>query len=147
MDSYDTDMARRVWQRVHSSEVQAPEAEILPAMITGELASAAAYNQLARQYRGKDRALLLQLARQERAHAASLQGICTLLTGSRAHVKAAPPEKCSAATALRRCYGNQMRALARYEQWCAHPEYGPAFSRLVQQEWEICRILLQLLGK
>ena len=55
-------------------------------------------------------------------------------------------EKAPVSTMLRRCYGREMRCLAQYEARANHPEYGPVFARLAEQEREHCRLILELIG-
>ena len=147
MDNYDKEKEARVWQRVYAAPEGRPDlAAALPALIAGEWADGANYLHLSRRFQGKEAQLLRKLFQQEQSHAACLKGIYTLLTGERAAMPPASPPKENAQTILRRCYGSEMRCLATYEQWSDHPEYGPVFARLVQQEREHCRVLLEILG-
>ena len=87
MEHYDSEKTARVWQRVQSSggytgdgywNTPAPQPFIpadptLEDLIAGELEAAATYERLARRYTNPERTRLLQIARQERAHAAFLR--------------------------------------------------------------------------
>lgn len=147
MEVFDTEKAARVWQRVHAAPGAGPDlASALPALIAGEWEDGTNYLHLSRRFQGKDAQRLRKLFQEEQSHAACLKGIYTLITGDHASLKATPPPREDTETVLRRCYGSEMRCLAVYEQWSAHPEYGPVFARLVQQEREHCRVLLELLG-
>ena len=78
---------------------------------------------------------------------ACLKGIYTLQGTGRPEVPAPQPmEKAPVSTMLRRCYGREMRCLARYEARVSDPEYGQIFARMAQQEKEPCRLILELLG-
>lgn len=147
MEIYDAEKAARVWQRVQGVPPSTDDPAILSAMIYGEWIDAATYLHLSRRYQGREAAVLRKLFEEEQAHAACLKGIYTLLTGQRAVTQTIPPPKEPTEAILRRCYGREMHCLAQYEQWSAHREYGPVFSRLAHQEQEHCRILLELLGK
>lgn len=146
METYDPEKAARVWQRVHASAAIAPDGDSLLALITGEWADAATYLYLSRSRQGREAAALRRLFEEEQSHAACLKGIYTLSTGKKPIIHTVPPAKEPLETALRRCYGREMRSLAEYEARSADPEYGPVFARLAAQEREHCRIVLELLG-
>lgn len=147
MERYDMQKAARIWERVHaSSEAEQNPATVLPALIVGERMAAATYLQLSRRFQGREARLLRQLYQEEQSHVACLQGIYTLITGEQMAAKTAPVPQGTVVAVLRKCYGEEMRSLAEYEQWASHREYGPVFARLVQQEREHCRMLLEILG-
>lgn len=83
MDHYDPEKTARVWQRVQGIDSFVPPQTPLPRdrtieeLIAGELADAAAFQRLARRYYGPERARLLQMARQEQAHAVFLRSLQT----------------------------------------------------------------------
>lgn len=147
MNGINSQMAARVWERVHAvpQEGQNP-GQALPVLIAAEWAAAATYLHLSRRFQGKESRMLRQMFQEEQSHAACLRGIYTLITGQHASVKAPPIPQDNTQAILRRCYGEEMRSLAEYEQWSAHREYGPVFARLAQQERDHCRILLEILG-
>lgn len=144
METYDPQMAARVWARVQGHGD--PDAHGLLGLIQEEFTDAALYLQLSRLLQGKAGVKLRQMAEQEQTHAACLKGIYTLITGSRPATTAAPPHISSVPATLRMCYGREMRCLAQYEQRAGDPEYGKVFSKLAQQEQEHCRILLEVIG-
>ena len=147
MNGINRQMETRVWERVHAKPQEASDpGQVLPMLIAGEWAAAATYLHLSRRFQGRESRLLRQLFQEEQSHAACLRGIYSLITGQQASVKAPPVPQENTAAILRRCYGEEMRCLAEYEQWSAHREYGPVFARLAQQEREHCRILLEILG-
>lgn len=85
MDHYDPEKTARVWQRVQSGSgymgMPAPQPTPLPPdltleeLIAAELEAAATYQRLARRYTNPERTRLLQIARQERSHAAFLRSL------------------------------------------------------------------------
>lgn len=89
MEYYDPEKTARVWQRVQSSggyigesyrNIPMPPPPIpqdltLEELIAGELEAAATYERLARRYTNPERARFLQIARQERSHAAFLRSL------------------------------------------------------------------------
>lgn len=145
MEKIDPAKAARVWQRVQEKPMEGRE-EGLQELIFEEWTDAATYLQLSRRFQGKKAAILRKLYQDEQSHAACLKGIYTLLTGNRPVVKNLPPQQGDAAQILRRCYGREMRCLARYESRSSDPEYGQVFARLAQQEREHCHLILELLG-
>ena len=81
MNHYDPQKTARVWQRVQSGSPQPPPPPPIPQeptledLIAGELEAAATYERLARRYTNPERTRFLQIARQERAHAAFLRSL------------------------------------------------------------------------
>lgn len=147
MENYDAQKAARVWQRVQNSTQGDSDAAVFAAMVAEEQTDAVTYLHLSRRYQGKEAASLRRLFEEEQSHAACLKGIYTLITGQRIPSRSLPTPTEPTGVILRRCYGREMRALAQYEAWMGHREYGPVFQRLARQEQEHCRILLELLGK
>lgn len=147
METIDRQKAARVWERV-TAGTRAPQwsMEELHDLIAQEWANAATYLQLSRRVQGNHSATLRRLFQQEQAHAACLKGICNLITGTIPTVHAPKLSQEPVDTVLRRCYGQQMRCLARYEARSADPEYGQVFARLAEQERQHCHLLLELLG-
>lgn len=147
METIDRDLQQRVWERVRSVAPAGNDPARLLELIAGEWTDAAAYLQLSRHYRGADAALLRQMHREEMAHCACLKGIYTLYTGQKAAVKAPPLPKELPEAALRRCYHRERQSQETYRQWMEHPEFGPVFARMHEQELQHCRSLLELIGR
>lgn len=146
MEGYDKEKAARVWQRVQGSVAEDPTRG-LQGMIAEEWADAAVYLSLSRRVQGNHSAILRKMGQEEQAHMACLKGIYTLQGTGRPEVPAPQPmEKAPVSVMLRRCYGREMRCLARYEARANDPEYGQIFARMAQQEREHCRQILELLG-
>ena len=146
MERYDAQKAARVWQRVQGEQLQEASAGELQEMLEEEWLDSATYLQLSRQFQGTIRETLQKMGKDEQTHAACLKGIYTLTTGGHPKVKnrQMPPE--SPQSILRRCYGREMRSLARYESKSRDPQYGQVFQRLAEQEREHCKMILELLG-
>lgn len=140
----DNEKFAQVWQRVQAS----PEpAQGMPELIAREKEDAVIYLHLSRMLRGKDSTLLRQMFEQEQAHAACLKGIYRLSNDAMPEIRIPNIPKEAPEILLRRCYGREMRCLAAYEARASHPEYGPVFSRMAQQEQEHCRNILEILGR
>lgn len=147
MEKIDPALAQRVWQRVQRTEpaFTGPDAAALTMMTAEALTDADACQKLARTMGGKGGALL-RLARQDRAQAECLKGICRLLTGKTPQIHLPPQKPAPAAATLQRCYTNHLRRLREFERCCADPELGPAFEKLAAEEQDHCRLLLELIG-
>ena len=146
MDTFDPQMAQRVWQRVRSVQQPEDEAAGLPALIAENLEASAAYLQLARRFSGRHNATLRRLSEESLAHAACLKGIYTLLTEEFAAIDAPAVAGATTLALLRLCCGKALGRLRRYEQWAAHDEFGPVFALLARQLQEHCKALPELLG-
>ena len=146
METYDKAKAARVWQRVQGETPTDPTQGLL-GLIAEEWADAILYLSLSRRVQGNAANILKRMGQEEQAHMACLKGIYTLQGAGRPDVPTPPPaERAPVITLLRRCYGREMRCLAKYEARAGHPEYGQIFARMAQQEREHCRLLLELLG-
>jgi len=146
MERYDSQMATRVWQRVHGSDsAENPLAELL-VCLQEELTDLHRYSQLSNTLGSTAKPALQQLIKATQQCVATLHGIHRLLTDTVPEVKPFPLPKEIPVSSLRRCYGTTLNRSARYEHWCSHPEYGPGFLKLTDLSRERCQLLLQLLG-
>lgn len=147
MKEIDSQKAARVWQRVQGEgHLPAVKSGQYPALIQDQWQLSTFYMQLSRQMPGKDGAVLLRLAREARAAAMCLRGICSLTTGQSAALSPIPAQPSPAEAMLRRCYGQELRLLKEYENRCGDAEYGAVFTALVQRAQEHCCKLLELIG-
>lgn len=147
METYDPEMAARVWQRVRAPGGAAPEWETLPALIAGEWSVAMACQQLARGRNSRTAGILHRLSQEAQEHAACLRGIYVLCAGEKPVIRTPRPEEKQPEALLRRCYQLAFQAQAEYERRAADPQYGPVYARLAQQKREHCQQLLALLGE
>lgn len=147
MKEIDSQKAARVWQRVQG-EGYPPAAKSgqYPALIQDQWQLSMLYLQLSRKMPSKDGAVLLRLAREARAAAVCLRGICILTAGQGPAPSAQPEGGATVEVLLRRGYGQELRLLKEYEARCGDAEYGAAFSALVQRAQEHCCKLLELIG-
>ena len=145
MDTFDAQMAARVWQRVVGEQHPANHPD-LPTLLEGERQDAAVLRSLARRYSGMRRRKLERLAAETDSQAACLKGIARLMGEKPKDVRPVLPVKESPAVLLQRCYVNAVGRLATYEGSAAHPEYGRAFTQMTRQKENHCRVLLELIG-
>ena len=134
----------KIWQRVRSDGTGVTDG--LPGLAAGALSRAALYNILARQLQGPGRSIFLSLQEEEQQCVRYLQGIYRLVNGSKMQLSAAPPSAEKVEPALRKCYGQSLKALAFYDQRAGHPEYGPVFSHLAARMRDNCCKIAGLLG-
>lgn len=146
MENIDPALATRVWQRVQNGPAEAAVPDIPMDLLLGAQSDAQALSALARRLKGRQAEFAQTLAREERAQAACLRGICafTVERSSRLPAQSNAPE--STRSLLRRCYGSHLRRLAEYERRAGDPEFGPAYETLARQERRHCAQLLELLG-
>lgn len=152
MEAYDPQLAARVWQRVQNREAPAskepapPDLPSLNALISGKLSDAAELSALASFFHGGDLAVLNRLVKDSRAHARCMMGIYYLLSGTRCRPSVPPIPQGTPEARIRRCCSRSLARTAPYRMWESHREYGPVFSRLIAEEWDHYRLLLQILG-
>ena len=134
----------KIWQRVRSDST--PVTDGLAGLASGALTRAALYNALARQLQGPGRGIFLSLQEEEQQCVRYLQGIYRLATGNKMQLSSLPPMAEKVEPALRKCYGQSLKALAFYDQRTAHPEYGPVFTHLAAKMRDNCCKIANLLG-
>lgn len=149
MEQFDSERAKRVWQRVQSGAApqQQEHPQTLHSLIQREISDGAVYQQLMRKLQGREQTVIRQLYEQKMRNAAILRGICALTDGAVPALTPYPSADAPANVLLRRCYGRQMQTLAEYENRKADPQHGRIFEKLSEQELLTCCTLLELLGK
>ena len=145
MEKKQPDSAR-VWDRVRSAAVPAPDAQSILGLIAEEMADAAAYQKLAQRLPSPLAAIAKQISREEQSHVACLKGVYTLITGQKPLVPPPAVSDDGPEIVLRRCYGREMRCLSQYEARQSDPQYGHIFRTLAQQEKAHCHRILEILG-
>ena len=134
----------KIWQRVRGETP--PVTEGLPGLVAGALARAVLYAALARQIQGPGRSILLQLQEEEQHCARCMKGVYRMITGTAMQVASVPPAFEKTETALRKCYGQTLKALAACDSRAYDPEYGPAFGMLASKMRNNCCKLAELMG-
>lgn len=148
MHGYDPQKAAQVWQRVQGTAQPEHRDDSLLPLIAAELAASAAYMALSKRYTGKDSALLRAMAEEEGTHAACLKGMYALMTGHPASAQAVQPGgQQTLEASLRRCYAGELASIRAYSGRTDHPEYGHIFARMVKEEENHSRTVLELLGR
>ena len=142
MENLDTALEQRVWQRVRPSE----EVLALQPLVAAEQSLAATYRMLMGMLQGQERLMLRRLFETERRHGQMLSGMYLLTEGKPLSVRTVPLKADRPETALRKCYGQTLRAMRVYEGQQQDPEHGHVFRFLAQQEEEQARMLLEILG-
>ena len=134
----------KIWQRVRSNQPLATDG--LPALAAGALSRAALYGALAKQMQGATRNILPQLMEEEQRSARCIKGVCRMITGKPMHVAHVPPSFEKIDAALRKCYGQTLKAHAAYAERSRDVEYGAVFTQLASQAQNHCCKLAELMG-
>ena len=134
----------KIWQRVRGETP--PATDGLPGLVAGALARASLYAALARQMQGPGRSILHQLQEDERHCARCFKGIYRMSTGTAMNVTSVPPSAEKTEAALRKCYGQTLKALAVCDARTYDPEYGPVFGSLASKMRINCCKLSELMS-
>ena len=145
MEQPDLQLEQRVWQRIHGT----PDADPVPtlmALAAGVAADGNTFLKLSKQWGGEG-GVLLQLSRQEQAQVGCLKGICAMLREEPISISPLPQPVGSTAAMLRRCYANHLQRISQYRRLAQSEDYGPVFEKLLAEEQNHCRQIMELLGK
>ena len=147
MDSYDSEKAARVWQRVHSGGGEALTGESLNAMISQFLHLSTCYQALIRQVKPPQSTALKALSDQKRTQASCLRGLHILLIGP------CPPLRISQArpepipTALRQCYSKENQLWTQLRILSDTTSHRAVLEALVAVQRNHCRTIAELIGQ
>ena len=144
MEYFDSEKAKRVWQRVQGTATDLHTDSSLPELLAGALEDSAVYLGLSRRFRGHSKLILQKLHKEKQEQAAVLRGLCAVSAHSlprRSHPKLPTG---SAEALLRRCCGRSQQALQAYER---SAQDSPVFRQLARQEQEVYAAILKLLGQ
>ncbi len=134
----------KIWQRVRGETP--PVTEGLSGLAAGALSRASLYAALARQMQGPGRSILLQLQEEEQHCARCFKGVYRMATGTAMNVASVPPSGEKTEAALRKCYGQTLRALTACDARAYDPEYGPVFGMLASKIRMNCCKLTELMN-
>lgn len=144
MEMHDPREQVKVWSRVRPT--QQPVTEGLQALAAAALASAAVYGSLAQQMNGAQREMARQLREHQLAAARCLKGVHRLASGTLMQLGSSTPAIQTAEAALRKNYGQSLKALHAFESRSADSEYGAVFEALAVREREHLRKITELMG-
>lgn len=142
MDSYDSEKAARVWQRVYPGGIASLSGESLNAFILQLQQLFATY----RHFSGRSTVLKV-LSDKKRDQVACLRGLHILAFGPCPESRLPQQKTEPFLAALRRCYAVEMQLLTQFELHSAAPSHGPVFAALTAEQKAHCNILLKLAGK
>ena len=134
----------KIWQRVKGESP--PLMDGLPGLVAGALARAALYGTLSRQMQGPGRSILQQLQEEEQNCARCLKGIYRFVNDAPMNVGTVPLSSDKFEVALRKCYGQTLKAMAACNARAYDPEYGAVFSMLAAKMQQHCCKLAELMG-
>lgn len=144
MDMMDSRDQVKIWNRVRSETP--PVTEGLAGLAAGAMARTALYGALARQTQGAKRSILLQLLEEEMLCVRCLKGVYRMAADTSMYPASTAPSAEKPEAALRKCYGQSLKALAAFEQRAYDPEFGPVFSLLAAKKREHCWKIAELIG-
>ena len=144
MEIYDPREQVKVWSRVRPT--QQPVTEGLQALAAVAMTAVAVYAALAKQLGGPQRELALQLREQQLAVARCLKGIRRMAGASPMQIEGAALPIQTAEAALRKNYGQGLKALRAFESRSADEEYGAVFEALAVRQREHLRKITELMG-
>ena len=134
----------KIWQRVRGETP--PITDGLPGLAAGCLARATLYSTLSRQMQGPGRSILQQLQENEQRCGRCIKGVFRMAGSTPIKPGTVPlsPEKIE--PALRKCYGQTLKALSACNARAFDGEYGPVFTDIAARQRENCCKLAELMG-
>jgi len=145
MEKYDPQVAKQVWERVRHREDEGQLPAVLQQMLGTAVEDGTVCRRLQQKFTGWHREVLGRIAQRKDGCASCLRGILRL------HAEQVPPVAATVGAkqpeaALRHCLRNTLQGIRQWNGLSSHPEFGPVFGVLAQQEAELAQWLLQLLG-
>lgn len=133
----------KIWRKIRGETP--PVIDGLAGLAAGTLSRAAFYAALGRKIQGSGRSILMQLHEETQHCARCLKGVYRMSTGRAMQVATVPPSTEKTDAALRKCYGQTLKALAAFDARAHDPEYGPVFDSLAAQMRTHCCKLAELM--
>lgn len=134
----------KIWQRVRGETP--PITDGLPGLAAGCLARATLYSALSQQMQGPGRSILQQLQENEQRCARCIKGVFRMAGGTPMNPGTVPLSPKKIEPALRKCYGQTLKALAACNARAFDGEYGPVFTDIAARQRENCCRLAELMG-
>lgn len=145
MNSYDSALEQRVWERVSSPRSE-NRPECLTPMMAAAAENAAVYRQLSLHAGGQEREQLRRLSDGEGSTFRVLQGMAVLGGSENAAVGAYGGGRLSRRRALAECCRRGLENYRQFASWTAEPEYGAVFQEMAaRQASRLCETL-ELIG-
>lgn len=135
----EDDRQMKIWSRVQ------PGSGNLQPLLAMATAESAVFGALLRQIPSAQ-SQLRHLREEEQAHARCIRGIALLCGAGPLKAAVAPVKPERPEAALRRSYGNALRAARVYGERAGDPEYGPVFRWMAAREEEHCATIAQIMG-
>jgi hypothetical protein len=146
MDSYDSEKAARVWQRVRSGG-ESLTAESLNAMIAQFLHLSSRYQTLSRQVKPPQSTALKTLSDQKRNQASCLRGLHILLIGPCPALRISQTRAEPISTALRRCYTDENQLWTQLRILSDATAHRAVMEAMVAVQRDHCRTIAELIGQ
>lgn len=147
MDTYDSEKAARVWQRVRSGGGEALTEDSLNAMISQFLHLSTCYQALSRQVKPPQSTTLRTLSDQKRNQASCLRGLHILLIGPCPTLRIPQFRAEPLSTALRRCYADENQLWTQLRILSDSTAHSAVLEAMVAAQRDHCRTLAELIGQ
>lgn len=147
MDTYDSEKAARVWQRVRSGGGESLTGESLNAMISQFLHLSTNYQSLSRQVKPPQSTALKMLSDQKRNQASCLRGLHILLIGPCPPLRISQIRAEPLSTALRRCYADENQLWTQLRILSDGTAHSAALAAMVAAQRDHCRSVAELIGQ
>ena len=118
----------------------------LGALMMEMVTAAENYGRLAKCFSAWQAEALKRMARECKAQASCVGGICALIMGEAPEKHLPCPDTGTLAVRLKKAYARAMRLLSACEGYSTDPEYGAVFRRLAHTQQEHCRKILEIIG-
>ena len=127
-------------------EYLSEDGRVLRGLMLEMVTAAENYGRLAKCFSGWQAEALGRMAKEAKAQASCIGGICALILGE-APERALPcPDAGTIPVRLKKAYARAMHLLSACEGYRTDPEYGPVFQRLAIKQQEHCRKILEIIG-
>jgi hypothetical protein len=147
VDPYDSEIAARVWQRVHPEGGETLTGDCLNALIAQFLHLSTVYQTLSRQVKPPQSTTLKVLSDQKRTQAACLRGLHILSVGPCPTLRVPQARAEPLSTALRRCYSAEIQLWTQLRIHSAVSAHTPTLEALATTQQTHCRALAELIGQ
>lgn len=147
MDSYDSEKAARVWQRVRTGTAESLTGDNLNPMISQFLHLSTVYQSLSRQVKPPHSTALKTLSDQKRNQASCLRGLHILLIGPCPPLRISQVRAEPLSTALRRCYSDETQLWTQLRILSDATAHSAVLEALIAAQRDHCRSLAELIGQ
>ena len=122
------------------------DGRVLRGLMLEMVTAAENYGRLAKCFSGWQAEALGRMAKEAKAQASCIGGICALILREAPERRLPCPDTGTISVRLKKAYARAMHLLSACEGYRTDPEYGPVFQRLAIKQQEHCRKILEIIG-